>query len=332
MNYNNIINDIKSKKFEKIYFLHGEESFYIDKITNEIIENALEKHERDFNQTILYGKDSEAINIISIAKEYPMMAERRLVILKEAQDLKSIEELTPYFEDPSEQTILVINYKYKKYDSRKKGLKVASKHGVVFKSDKVPEYKLVQWINSFVESNNYKITTKASVLLSEFLGNDLNKIANEIEKLKILVNNETKINETHIEECIGISKDYNIYELINAISVHDVTKANTIVNYFNHNPKAGNIIPVIGSLFSHFSKLMKIHFIENKEKNNISSKLHVPPFVAGKLIDATRLYTPQKIAANIELLHEYDLKAKGVGNSSFNSGELMTELIYRLMN
>ena len=332
MNYNNIINDIKSKKFEKIYFLHGEESFYIDKITNEIIENALEKHERDFNQTILYGKDSEAINIISIAKEYPMMAERRLVILKEAQDLKSIEELTPYFENPSEQTILVINYKHKKYDSRKKALKVASKHGTVFKSDKVPEYKLVEWISSFLQSKNYGITTKASVLLAEFLGNDLNKIANEIEKLKILVNNETKINEIHIEESIGISKDYNIYELTNAISVHDVTKANTIVNYFNHNPKAGNIIPVIGNLFTHFSKLMKIHFIENKEKNNISSKLNVPPFVAGKLINATRIYTPQKIAANIELLHEYDLKAKGVGNSSFSSGELMKELIYRLMH
>ncbi|MDG1147334.1 MAG: DNA polymerase III subunit delta [Crocinitomicaceae bacterium] len=327
-----IIKDIKAKKFEKIYFLHGEEAYYIDAITNAIIEHALEDHERDFNQTILYGKDANALNIISEAKGYPMMAERRLVILKEAQDFRGLEDLLPYFEQPANQTVFVINYKYKNYDARKKTIKAAAKNGLVYKSAKVPEYKLIDWIGNFVKSKGYGITPKASMLLAEFLGNDLSKISNELDKLNILVEPGTTINEIHIEENIGISKDYNVFELVNAISVRDITKANTIVNYFNQNPKAANIVVVVGNLFNHFSKLMKIHFLPNKNRETVASTLHVPPFVAGQLLTATKTYNPKKIAANIALLHEYDLKSKGVGNSSFTSGQLMKELIYRLMH
>lgn len=332
MDYELIIKDIKAKKFENIYFLHGEEPYYIDLITNAIIEYALKEHERDFNQTILYGKDSDALSIISEAKGYPMMAERRLVILKEAQDLKGLEDLLPYFEQPSNQTIFVINYKYKNYDSRKKSIKIAAKNGIVYKSDKVPDYKIVDWIGTFIKSKGYGITPKASMLLAEFLGNDLSKISNELDKLSILVETGTTINEIHIEENIGISKDYNVFELVNAISVRDVTKANTIVDYFNHNPKAAHIVVVVGNLFNHFSKLMKIHFLPNKNRANIANKLGIPPFIAGQLLAATETYNPKKIAANIALLHEYDLKSKGVGNSSFTSGQLMKELIYRLMH
>ena len=332
MDHIRIIKDIEAKKFEKIYFLHGEEAYYIDQITDAIIANALEESERDFNQSILYGKDSDALSIISEAKGYPMMAERRLVVLKEAQDFKGIEDLTPYFEDPSEQTIFVVNYKYKKYDSRKKSLKAAAKNGIVFKSDKVPEYKLSDWISSFVKTEGFGITPKASILIAEFLGNDLSKISNELDKLKILVEKGTTINEVHIEENIGISKDYNVFELVNAIAVRDITKANMIVDYFDHNPKATSIIVVVSNLFNHFSKLMRIHFLQNKSKEAIAASLKVHPFVASQLLNSTKIYNPKKIAANIAILHEYDLKSKGIKNSSFTHGQLMKELIYRLMH
>ena len=332
MDYSVIIKDIEAKIFEKIYFLHGEEAYFIDAITDAIIKNALEEHERDFNQTILYGKDSDALSIISDAKSYPMMAERRLVVLKEAQDFKDIEDLLPYFEAPNAQTIFVINYKYKTYDTRKKGVKAAAKHGLVFKSEKVPEYKLVEWISAFVKKSGYGITPKASMLIAEFLGSDISKISNELEKLHLLVEKGTTINEIHIEENIGISKDYNVFELTNAISLRDVTKANKIVDYFDHNPKAVSIIQVVSNLFNHFSKLMKIHFLQNKSRESVAVAIKVPPFVAGQLLSATKIYNPKKIAANIAILHEYDLKSKGIDNSSFTHGQLMKELIYRLMH
>ena len=332
MDYKSIIQSIKAKDFKKIYFLHGEEAFYIDAITDAILEHALEDHERDFNQTILYGKDSDALSIVSEAKGYPMMAERRLVVIREAQDLKNFEDLAPYFEAPSDQTIFVVNYKYKKYDSRKKSIKAAKKNGIIFQSDKVKEYQLADWINAYVKSVGYGITSKACMLLAEFLGDDLSKIVNEINKLDLLVEDGTTINEVHIEENIGISKDYNVFELVNAISIHDVSKANVIVDYFDHNPKAGNIIMVISNIFKLHSQMMKIHFLQNKSKEAVTAALRVHPFVASKLISATKIYNPKKIAANIATLHEYDLKSKGVGNPSFTPGQLMKELIYKIMH
>ena len=332
MDHKQIIKDVESGKFEKIYFLHGEEALFMDMITDAIVKHALQEHERDFNQTIIYGKEADALSLISEAKGYPMMAERRLVVLKEAQDFRGIEDLLPYFEEPNEQTILVINYKYKKYDSRKKSIKAAAKNGIVFKSEKVKEYRLPDWIKSHVISKGYSISPKASMLLAEFLGNDLSRIVNEIDKLEILVEKGTTINEIHIEENIGISKDYNVFELINAVGARNVEKANRIVDYFDHNPKATSIIVVVSNLFNHYSRLMRIHFLENKSRDSIASALKVHPFVAGELLNSSKIYKPKKIAANIAVLHEYDLKSKGVGNSSFTHGQLMKELVFRLMH
>ncbi len=332
MDHKLIIKDIENGKFEKIYFLHGEEALFIDLITEAIVKHALQEHERDFNQSIIYGKEADALSLISEARGYPMMAERRLVVLKEAQDFRGIEDLLPYFEEPNDQTILVINYKYKKYDTRKKSMKAATKNGIVFKSDKVKEYRLPDWIKSHVISKGYSISPKASMLLSEFLGNDLSRIVNEIEKLEILVEKGTTINEIHIEENIGISKDYNVFELINAVGARNVEKANRIVDYFNHNPKATSIIVVVSNLFNHYSRLMRIHFMQNKSRDAIASALRVHPFVAGELLNSSKIYKPKKIAANIAVLHEYDLKSKGVGNTSFTHGQLMKELIFRLMH
>ena len=332
MDHKAIIGSIKERNFERIYFLHGEEPFYIDLITNAIIEYALEENEKDFNQSIFYGKDSDVQAIIADAKGFPMMASRRVVIIKEAQDLKKIEELESYFNNASDQTVFVVNYKYKKFDSRKKVFKAASKNGIVFQSSKIPEYKLLDWINMFVKEKGFAIKPKAAMLLMEFLGNDLSKISKELEKLEILIEKGTTINEEHIEENIGISKDYNSFELVNAIGIRDVSKANKIVDYFNHNPKATPLIVVISNLYNHFQKLMKIHFLENKSREGLASVLRVPPFVVGELQKSAKIYNPKKIAANIAILHEYDLKAKGIGNASAKDGELLKEMIYRLMH
>lgn len=332
MDHLSIIADIKKGNFKPIYFLHGEEGYFIDSISNAVLKHALTEDEKAFNLSVVYGKEADAGSLIADAKGFPMMSERRVVVLKEAQEFRGIEDLSSYFEAPSPQTVFVVCYKYKKYDSRKKSLKAAAKNGVVYKSEPIKEYKLVDWISSYVKSIGFGITPKASMLLAEFLGNDLSRIVNELEKLSILIEKGTTISDIHIEENIGVSKDYNVFELVNAVSVRDVLKANKIIHYFEHNPKAAASVVIISNLFNHFSRLMRIHFLENKSKEAVASALRVHPFVATQLMGATKIYNPKKIAANIGILHEYDLKSKGLGNSTFSQAELMKELIYKLMH
>ena len=332
MDHKLLLKEIRNKKFEKIYFLHGEEPYFIDVLTKAIQDNALEESERDFNQSILYGKDAEVLSLISELKSYPMMAERRLVILKEAQYFKAIEQLESYLENPANSTIFVICYKYKTFDTRKKTLKNALKNGVVFKSEKVKEYQLAEWIQQYIKTTGYELTSKACMLLIESLGNDLGRIVKELEKLAVLIEKGTIINENHIEENIGISKDYNVFELTNAVANKDNLKALKIVDYFEHNPKAADLVFVISNLFKFFSQIMRIHFLPNKSREAVARALGVHPFVAGELTNAKNKYDPRKIAANIALIHEYDLKSKGVGNTSATQGELMREMVYQLIH
>ena len=332
MDYKLLLKEIRNKKFEKIYFLHGEEPYFIDVLTKAIQENALEESERDFNQSILYGKDAEVLSLISELKSYPMMAERRLVILKEAQYFKAIEQLESYLENPVTSTIFVICYKYKTFDARKKTLKNALKNGVVFKSEKVKEYQLAEWIQQNVKSSGYEMTSKACMLMVESLGNDLGRIVKELEKLAVLIEKGTTINDKHIEENIGISKDYNVFELTNAVANKDNLKALKIVDYFEHNPKAADLVFVISNLFKFFSQIMRIHFLPNKSREAVAKALGLHPFVAGELTNAKNKYDPRKIAANIALIHEYDLKSKGVRSTSATQGELMRELVYQLIH
>ena len=332
MDHKLLLKEIRNKKFEKIYFLHGEEPYFIDVLTKAIQDNALEESERDFNQSILYGKDAEVLSLISELKSYPMMAERRLVILKEAQYFKAIEQLESYLENPANSTIFVICYKYKTFDARKKTLKNALKNGVVFKSEKVKEYQLAEWIQQYIKTTGYELTSKACMLLIESLGNDLGRIVKELEKLAVLIEKGTIINENHIEENIGISKDYNVFELTNAVANKDNLKALKIVDYFEHNPKAADLVFVISNLFKFFSQIMRIHFLPNKSREAVAQALGVHPFVAGELTNAKNKYDPRKIAANITLIHEYDLKSKGVGNTSATQGELMREMVYQLIH
>ena len=332
MDHKLLLKEIRNKKFEKIYFLHGEEPYFIDVLTKAIKDNALEESERDFNQSILYGKDAEVLSLISELKSYPMMAERRLVILKEAQYFKAIEQLESYLENPAKSTIFVICYKYKTFDARKKTLKNALKNGVVFKSEKVKEYQLAEWIQQYIKTTGYELTSKACMLLIESLGNDLGRIVKELEKLAVLIEKGTIINENHIEDNIGISKDYNVFELTNAVANKDNLKALKIVDYFEHNPKAADLVFVISNLFKFFSQIMRIHFLPNKSREAVAKALGVHPFVAGELTNAKNKYDPRKIAANIALIHEYDLKSKGVGNTSTTQGELMREMVYQLIH
>ena len=332
MDHKLLLKEIRNKKFEKIYFLHGEEPYFIDVLTKAIQDNALEESERDFNQSILYGKDAEVLSLISELKSYPMMAERRLVILKEAQYFKAIEQLESYLENPANSTIFVICYKYKTFDARKKTLKNALKNGVVFKSEKVKEYQLAEWIQQYIKTTGYELTSKACMLLIESLGNDLGRIVKELEKLAVLIEKGTIINENHIEENIGISKDYNVFELTNAVANKDNLKALKIVDYFEHNPKAADLVFVISNLFKFFSQIMRIHFLPNKSREAVAQALGVHPFVAGELTNVKNKYDPRKIAANIALIHEYDLKSKGVGNTSATQGELMREMVYQLIH
>ncbi len=332
MDHKLLLKDIKNNKFEKMYFLHGEEAYFIDLISDALMEHAMEEHERDFNQTILYGKDTELLALISELKAYPMMAERRLVVLKEAQDFRSIDGLEKYAEDPSDTTIFVICHKYKAFDARKKVLKSFSKNGTVFKSDKVREYQLADWIQQYVKSTGYGINSKGSMLLAEFLGTDLGRIVKELEKLAILLPLGTTIDETHIELNIGISKDYNVFEFVNAISARNNEKAFKIIQYFEYNPKAADLTVIISNLFKFFSQIMRIHFLPNKSREAVAQTIGVHPFVAGELLQAKNQYDPRKIAAAIELLHRFDLKSKGVGNASMTQGELLKELTYQILH
>lgn len=332
MDHKLIIKNMKQHQFEKIYFLHGEEPFFIDAITDAIVENAMDDSERDFNQTIVYGKECEAGAIIADAKSYPMMGERRLVIIKEAQEFKDIDLLESYFNNPVDTTIFVICYKHKKFDTRKKLIKVAAANGLVFLSEKVRDYKLVDWISSYAKEVGYQITPKAAMLLAEFLGTDISRVVNELDKLSILIEKGTAINEVHIEENIGISKDYNFFELANAFAERDYLKASKIVNYFEKNPKMGPLIPVISNLFGYHTKLMRIHFAKDKSPAALASVLGVAPFLVAQYTKAAKIYNPKKLAENIAILQEYDLKSKGIDNSSSTDGELMKEMVYRLMN
>lgn len=333
MDHRLIIKNIKEGKFEKIYFLHGEEPYFIDLITNAIVENAMEEHERDFNQVILYGKEAEPLSLVSELKGYPMMGARKLVVLKEAQDFKQLDQLEDYMENPSDSTVFVIDYKYKTYDSRKKIVKSAAKNGLLFKSEKVKDYLLADWIQTHVKSSGYTISSKACMLLVESIGNDLSRMVNELEKLSIILEKGTAINDIHIEENIGISKDYNVFELTNALAVRDIPKAFRIVDYFDHNPKATDMVVVVANIFKFHTQLMRIHFLPNKSKEAVANSLKVHPYVAGELINAAKNFNPKVIARNIEVLYEYDLKSKGIGSTSaVSQGDLMREMIYQLLN
>lgn len=316
-----------------IYFLMGEEPYYIDGISDFIEKNVLSDDEKGFNQMVLYGRDVTIDDIVGNAKRYPMMAEYQVVIVKEAQDLsRTIEKLEDYAKKPQPSTILVINYKYKTIDKRKALYKTLQKVGVVYESKKLYENQVADWIRRTLSGQNYTIVPKASQMLVEFLGNDLSRISNELNKLKIILPEGTQITPEHIETNIGISKDFNNFELRKAIGERNVYKAHQIANYFADNPKDNPMFVTVSSLYSFFSQLLHFHGLHDKTPRNVASSLKINPYFVNEYIEAARNYPMKKVSAAVSTLREFDVKSKGVGANALPQGDLLKEMLYKIMN
>lgn len=328
-----LVTDIKNGKLHPIYFLMGEEPYYIDKISKYIESSVLSEEEKGFNQMVLYGRDVTIEDVIGNAKRFPMMAEHQVVIVKEAQDLsRTIEKLVDYAEQPQPSTILVFNYKYKTIDKRKKLYKTLSKNGVIFESKKLYDNQIGDWIRRVLSGQNYTISPKAAQMLAEFLGTDLSKISNELDKLKIILPEGTQITPEHIEENIGISKDYNNFELQKAVGAKDVLKANQIIKYFGENPKDNPMVVTVSLLYSFFSKLLHLHGLHDKSPRSVSSALKINPYFANEYIAAARNYPMKKVSSVIAILREFDVKSKGVGSNAVSQNDLLKEMMVRIMN
>ena len=332
ISFENLLSDLKNQIYYPVYLLHGEESYFIDAISDYIEQNVLSELEKEFNQTIVYGKDSNVLTLVSYAKRFPMMANYQVLIVKEAQDLDKIEDFQPYIEHPLTSTILVLCYKYGKLDKRKGLYKAIEKQGVAYESAKLYDNKIPDWINDYLHQLKYSITPKAAIMLTEFLGADLGKIVNEIQKLLINIPAGAEITENYVEKNIGISKDFNVFELQKALARKDVVKANQIILYFAANLRENPLVKVIPILYSYFSKVLTYHYLPDKSKNSVAAALAVNPFFVADYQQAARSFPVGKIVSVISLLREYDLKAKGVDNASTNDGELMKELIFKILH
>lgn len=327
-----IVSDIKKGNLKPIYFLVGDEPYYIDKISDYIEQNVLDEADKGFNQQIMYGRDVSVEEIVAAAKRYPMMAERQVIIVKEAQDLsRNIEKLVAYAENPQPTTVLVFNYKYKKLDKRKKLHKVIAKNGIVFQSNKLKDYQVSDWIRRVLSGKNYKIEPKAAQMLLEFLGTDLSKISNELSKLMLILPKETIITDLHIEQNIGISKDFNNFELKKAVGEKNIVSANRIINYFIENPKKNPIVMTISLLNSFFTQLLLFHGLKDKSKSTVAKKLGINPYFVDEYFVAARNYPMRKVAQNIAFLREADVKSKGVGANN-TTADVLKELLFKLMH
>ena len=310
----------------------GEESYFIDFISDYIINEVLNDTEKEFNQTVLYAKDIDVQTVISTAKQFPLMGKRTVVIIKEAQQLKKIEQLENYLNNPQESTILVFCYKYKSLDKRKSIYKILSKKAVLFESKKLYDNQVPAWIVNYLSSKQYKIGHKASHLIAEYLGNDLNKISNELEKLMIIIPANSEITSESIESNIGISKDYNNFELTNALAKKDIIKSNRIANFFSKNPKENPLVVSVGVIFNFFQKVLLYHTIIDKSSNNVARLLKINPYFIKDYQIAAKNYSKSKSIEVIGLCRTYDMKSKGVDNHSINDGELLKEFLFKILH
>jgi DNA polymerase-3 subunit delta len=328
-----IISDLKNRIFKPVYFLAGEEPYYIDLITDYIQEKVLPEDEKAFNQIVLYADDTNIAAIIDTARRFPMMASHQVLIIREAQTLKKLDDLAIYLEKPLLSTILVFSYKYKTLDKRTKLYKILDTHGVYFESPRIRDYLIPAWIERYLMIKGIKTDPSASALLTEYLGTDLHKIVNELEKLIItLPAGKPIITTALIEKNIGISKDYNNFELQKAIGEKNILRANMIVHYFADNPKDNPITLSIASLFSFFSKLLTFHYLTDKSRNNAAAVLKVNPFFIKEYENSALRYDVSKTVQIISLLRTYDMKSKGYGDPGTEPGELLKELVFRILH
>ncbi len=331
--YKQIENDIQSKNFSPIYLLMGEEEFYINKITSLIINNSISESEKEFNLNILYGKDTSVDEIISICKKFPLMSKFQLVVIKEAQDLsRTIDQLTSYTNNFLESTILIINYKHKTLDKRKSLYKSIAKNGTVLESKKLYDNQVQQWINQYLSDKNIKASNKAVAMIVDYLGSDLNKIANELNKLIQLKKDKKEISDIDIEKYIGISKEYNNFELRKAISEKNTFKAFQIADYFSKNSNSNPLVVTISMVFDFFSKLLLYHANDSIPDSKKAIILKINPFFISEYNRASKNYSIKKVTEVISIIREYDLKSKGSGAKNITHLDLLKEMISRIVS
>jgi DNA polymerase-3 subunit delta len=341
MTFDKIIQDLKNKIYHPVYFLCGDEPYYIDRISEYIEKNILSEDEKEFNQTILYGKEVDVPTLISYAKRYPMMSNYQVVIVKEAQDIRNLigkeskdekNFLLDYVMNPQKATVLVFCYKYKSLDKRTKTGKEIEKHALVFESKKLYENKIPEWISEFVRSQGHRINSRAAALIAEYLGTDLSKISNELEKLFLNVKPGTEIDLPLVENNIGISKEFNIFELHAALGRRNILKANQIINYFGANQKTNPLVLTIPQLHSYFLKILIYHRLPMKGRNEVAGALGINPYFVGDYEAAAKVYPEEKVIHVISLLRDYDMKSKGVNAPTMNEGSLLKELVYKILH
>jgi len=336
MKYEEIIQHIRNGNIAPIYLLHGEEPYFIDKIADEVQKHALTDEERGFNETIIYGKDINSLNLKHKAMQFPMGAKRQLILVREAQNIDKMELMISYFNSPLMSTILVISYKHKLFDKRTKAYIALSKQpkAVIFESKKLYDNQMEMWVSALLREKGLSIEPRASALLVEFLGNELEKLALSVEKLMVAMGpNKKRIELEDVATNIGISKEYNPFELQSAIISKNVIKANKIVNAFAANPKDNPIQAVVAILFAFFSKLLMYYYLPDKNnKASVSSALRINPFFFDDYQRAASNYKGIKVMEIISLLREYDMKSKGFGNISATSGDLLKELVFKILH
>ncbi len=331
--YDSILNDLKQKKYAPVYFLMGEEPYYIDLLSDYFQDKILDEAQQAFDLTVLYGKDVDIATVINTAKRFPMMSPYHVMIVKEAQHIRDIDKLSFYLKQVLPSTILVICYKYGKVDGRQKWVNQLKKVGVLFESKKLRDYEMAPWISKYAKSKGLMVEDKALMMLVDFLGTDLSKVANEIDKLVITQENgNKKISPEIIEKNIGISKDYNVFELQDALIRKDVVRANRIINYFAENKKAAPIQMALSVLFGFFSNLMIFHYLPSKTAESAASEFKIHPFIARNYVQAAKTFSALKTMHIITYIRETDARSKGIDNQSADDGDLLKELVFKILH
>ncbi len=343
VNFDSILSQLKKKQFAPIYFLQGDETYFIDRISDFIEEHALEESQKGFNQVVIYGKDADVSAVINNARRFPMMSERQVVIVKEAQEIKDFNSekggalLVNYFQNPQPSTILVFCYKYKTVDKRKKIGKLIDAESVNLVTKKLYDNQIPDFVKSYFAEKAFEVTPKATQMIADSIGNNLTRITNEIDKLLTNFSEKIKIEDHQVSKYIGISKEYNVFELQKALSFKQVLKANQIINYFDANPKNNPSILIIFNLFAYFNKLLLVHgvLMKNGQANNneIASAIGVNPYFVNEYLTAIRNYPLQKVINNLSFVRDADMKLKGVGASGNQSeGSMIKELVFKILH
>lgn len=326
-----IIESWKSEKFSPIYWLEGNEDFFIDQIVQYAEHEILNEDASQFNLTVFYGKDADWTDVLNACRRYPVFSNRQVVVLKEAQQMRDLDKLEPYIEKPNQSTVFVVSYKGKTIDGRTKFAKSIKQHGELFTSKKIYDYQLPAWTNEFIVSKGLSVTPKALSLLVSHVGNDLSRMTNEINKLAINLNGGKTITENDIEKYIGISKDYNVYELQEALSFKNHAKALSIIQYVDANPKAIPVQVIMPTLYSYFSRLLAVYQMKDKSERSLRGLFYNNPAAVKQALTAMQNYSARDMEKVILLLHHYNLKSIGIGSNNTAPASLMKELIFKIM-